>query len=586
MFCTNCGKELPDGSAFCTNCGMKISSKPAKEQEHTAEASQQEAPAAAEPQAVTQTQDETNWKGTQASDNSTATFSSEKQAEYDADAAARQIIGKNSAYYLEQFHQMRQGAKSKMNWASFLLGIWHAAYRNVWRDWLKAIRLPLILSIVIQALGILLMQVQPVLGIIVVCIGIPLSIWFWVAVILFAKRFNQIYMNHVEYKIDSHNLQPDLSVGRAVLTGFIICVAYTIIMNILSSFLMSALIGAFSEADEQTLEDMVPNQEIVDSIEPISPETDDSLGSDAYAINMYDYVGAWNVDRYNSYMDGYVGFVIENNNDQFYFSANGVWNQGDRVTNIDYAKIEPNYDGTQAGGYYQDDRGNTGDIILDFENGELYLTVTVDGSGNYSFAMSHEHCTKDASQVNLIENINADEQYAINIFLSNFSEVGFAYDTAFTGSDPNQIMHFAFLHNVVNNPEVIQYKNGEMSIGSTAISSTVQKYFNIDWQNQSTADYRFENDRYYTTAASGENYSICSIADTMYENEDKSYTVIFSIYMGPYDAPMTPYYSYSASQAESDPSLDWSAVGTATVGVRADDAGNTQYYLLSYEVLG
>lgn len=397
MFCTNCGKELPDGSAFCTNCGMKISSKPAKEQGHTAEASQQEAPAAAEPQAVTQTQDETNWMGTQASDNSTATFSSEKQTEYDADAAARQIIGKNSAYYLEQFHQMQQGAKSKMNWASFLLGIWHAAYRNVWRDWLKAVRLPLILSIVIQALGILLMQVQPVLGIIVVCIGIPLSIWFWVAVILFAKRFNQIYMNHVEYKIDSHNLQPDLSVGRAVLTGFIICVAYTIIMNILSSFLMSALIGAFSEADVQTLEDMVPNQEIVDSIEPISPETDDSLGSDAYAINMYDYVGAWNVDRYNSYMDGYVGFVIENNNDQFYFSANGVWNQGDRVTNIDYAKIEPNYDGTQAGGYYQDDRGNTGDIILDFENGELYLTVTVDGSGNYSFAMSHEHCTRDST---------------------------------------------------------------------------------------------------------------------------------------------------------------------------------------------
>lgn len=30
MFCTNCGKELPDGSAFCTNCGMKISSDPAK----------------------------------------------------------------------------------------------------------------------------------------------------------------------------------------------------------------------------------------------------------------------------------------------------------------------------------------------------------------------------------------------------------------------------------------------------------------------------------------------------------------------------------------------------------------------------
>ena len=96
-------------------------------------------------------------------------------------------------------------------------------------------------------------------------------------------------------------------------------------------------------------------------------------------------------------MDGFVGFTIENNIDQFNFSANEVWNQGDRVTNIEHAQIELNYEGTQAGGYYQDDRGNTGDIILDFENGELYLTITVDGSGNYSFAMSHEHCTRDST---------------------------------------------------------------------------------------------------------------------------------------------------------------------------------------------
>ena len=202
-------------------------------------------------------------------------------------------------------------------------------------------------------------------------------------------------MRHVEDKVARHDLKPDPSIGRAILTLFVSWIAYMLLMGILSSLLMSALIGAFSGADEQILDDMVPNQEIVDSIEPISPETDDSLDSQAYAINMNDYVGSWMVDRYNSYMDGFVGFTIENNNDQFYFSANGVWNQGDRVTNIEHAQIELNYEGTQAGGYYEDDRGNTGDIILDFEDGELYLTVTVDGSGNYSFAMSHEHCTRD-----------------------------------------------------------------------------------------------------------------------------------------------------------------------------------------------
>lgn len=119
MFCTNCGKELPDGSAFCTNCGMKISSDPAKKQDYTTQAPQSEASAAEEPYATTQTQGDTNWKGQQASEKSTAAFSSEKKREDDANAIAQQIIGKNTEYYLTQFGQMQQGAKSKMNWASF-----------------------------------------------------------------------------------------------------------------------------------------------------------------------------------------------------------------------------------------------------------------------------------------------------------------------------------------------------------------------------------------------------------------------------------------------------------------------------------
>ena len=24
MFCTNCGKQVPDGAAFCTNCGTPV----------------------------------------------------------------------------------------------------------------------------------------------------------------------------------------------------------------------------------------------------------------------------------------------------------------------------------------------------------------------------------------------------------------------------------------------------------------------------------------------------------------------------------------------------------------------------------
>lgn len=395
MFCTKCGKELPDGSAFCTNCGAKIASEFSNGQAQKSDPPQPETASATESHRASKTPDGIHFSQQQTAEQSAAIASNTGSEETHSEAVMQQIVGKNAEYYLTQFVRMRQGAKSKINWASFFLGIGHASYRNVWREWLKAVRLPLILSIGLQVLGVLLLQIQFILGIVVECLSIPVSIWFWVAALLLSKRFNQIYMRHVEDKVARHDLKPDPSIGRAILTWFVSWIAYMLLMSILSSLLMSALIGAFSGADEQILDDMVPNQEIVDSIEPISPETDDSLDSQAYAINMNDYVGSWMVDRYNSYMDGFVGFTIENNNDQFYFSANGVWNQGDRVTNIEYAQIELNYEGTQAGGYYEDDRGNTGDIILDFEDGELYLTVTVDGSGNYSFAMSHEHCTRD-----------------------------------------------------------------------------------------------------------------------------------------------------------------------------------------------
>lgn len=583
MFCTNCGKELPDGSTFCTNCGMKVSSESPKGQDCTAEAPQPEAFAAAEPHVATQMQDETNWKEQQASEKSTAAFSSERKREDDANAIARQIIGKNTEYYLTQLGQMQQGAKSKMNWASFFFSLWHASYRNMWRAWLRAVRLSLLIDLCAWLLAGIFLFIQPVVSLILLLVAIAAGIWQIVAQILFAKHFNHLYMQHVEQKVAKHDHSPDPSGGRVVISYLITTGIGAIIASILSAVMLGGAMMAFSELDME--EDTSPDISVVTPDLPEADQTVPDTSTTGDKVNMNDFIGVWDVDRYNSYMDGYVGFVIENNNDQFYFSANGVWNQGNRVTNIEYAQIELNYDGTQAGGYYQDDRGNTGDIILDFENGELYLTITADGSGDYSFAMSHEHCTRDSSQVNLVENMSADGQYAINIFLSNFSEVGFAYDKAFTGSDPNQIMHFAFVHNIVNNPEMVKYENNQMSINSAAITSTVEKYFDIAWRNQSTSDYLFEDDRYYATAASGENYSICSVADTMYENEDGSYTVFFSIYEGPYGSSMMQYYSYSGRQAESDPSLNWNATGTATVGVEADSDGNIRYYLLSYEIL-
>ena len=63
------------------------------------------------------------------------------------------------------------------------------------------------------------------------------------------------------------------------------------------------------------------------------------------------------------------------NNDILCFSAEAIWGQGDRVTKIGTTSLDMNEANTQAYGTYCDNLSNTGTVVLDFENGELYLTL-------------------------------------------------------------------------------------------------------------------------------------------------------------------------------------------------------------------
>lgn len=123
MFCTNCGKEIPDDSAFCEHCGAQAGSTLSS----TIEAKQtlpSNAYAAPEPN------------------------SPPKSASFETENAAMQaVIGANSAYYLGDFAQIEQTGKGACNWASFFLGLWHAAYRNMWRAWVKALWPPILCEV-------------------------------------------------------------------------------------------------------------------------------------------------------------------------------------------------------------------------------------------------------------------------------------------------------------------------------------------------------------------------------------------------------------------------------------------------------
>ena len=90
MFCTNCGKILPDDSKFCPACGASVDEFPKKEECNAKAADSNiftEIPPAQEANAPT------------ANDGN----------------GIEKVIGKNSKYYLSEFQKIDTGEKAKFN---------------------------------------------------------------------------------------------------------------------------------------------------------------------------------------------------------------------------------------------------------------------------------------------------------------------------------------------------------------------------------------------------------------------------------------------------------------------------------------
>lgn len=242
MFCTNCGKKLDDGSSFCSYCGTKIEHISAEDEKKTIKRN-----------ISTEFEQDISSK-----DSNISGFSENSET-------IQQIIGKNIAYYMEQFEKIRQTGKSKLNWASFFLGFIHSAYRNVWKDWLKAVKLPLIIELV----GMLLTTISLALISWLVIISIPVmivgNIWLIITQILFAKRFNKIYMNHVEQNLARGETNSDVSIKRSIVV-YLVAVTLSILVGGFMSIIM--IIGiSFKVSDSSSLNYEIDNYSYEDSFD-------------------------------------------------------------------------------------------------------------------------------------------------------------------------------------------------------------------------------------------------------------------------------------------------------------------------------
>jgi len=231
--CLKCGTELTNNEKFCPICGTKVQGTESGNENIEADplkigngiddisnaiSLKQEEPVAAK-----------------------TTLLKDGDRKKDPEA---EIVGKNIEYYQKQFEQIRSGDKGKINWASFLLGPFHAAYRNVWKEWMRGPGIPLIIAAAVSIIGggtLFVSGNLAAMGVVAAVIGISQAVCL-VLQILFAIRFNRIYLNHVMEKINKKDFKPDGSIIRSILVSVILGTILGISQGIYGMGSVSALL--------------------------------------------------------------------------------------------------------------------------------------------------------------------------------------------------------------------------------------------------------------------------------------------------------------------------------------------------------
>lgn len=293
MFCTNCGKELPENALFCPSCGKSVFLSPATSpvssqttpiadinQQNTLSSPLEPSPSAMNlatvkcqdsPQypAQTVTMPVANQQPSVPSvitanipippvnlstlplahKNLWERFKENRHVDepnlmqinfndQNTLIALQQIMGSGYYYYLPRLQHIQATGTSKFNWYSMFLGLLHAGYRNVWREWLEKMKWVLLIYVIAQILPLLFALLQaPTLTITTIPIAYFMSLPVTIYAIVIAKSFDKIYMRHIQKKLLANDFSPDESMGR----GFKVVGVAIIISLILLFITMSSL---------------------------------------------------------------------------------------------------------------------------------------------------------------------------------------------------------------------------------------------------------------------------------------------------------------------------------------------------------
>ena len=225
MFCPNCGNQLEDGSRFCPACGKPVVS----------EGTQQDAPNASRstPNQYTHTQYVYKdylahlvlpWTQPRVTFKPPLDWNERNLAP---------ILGSNQQYYLDQFEWCAAKNSSNPNLPALFLTICHGFYRNMWKETLRYLLIPIVAYAVLALLSLvsLLSGSFGISALMIPCLQ-------------YGKDFNLLYMEHVCKKAAANDMTSDPSGSRVALDCLVIfgiLVVYGIIYSAVMSSMISSL---------------------------------------------------------------------------------------------------------------------------------------------------------------------------------------------------------------------------------------------------------------------------------------------------------------------------------------------------------
>jgi len=223
----------------------------------------------------------------------------------------------------------------------------------------------------------------------------------------------------------------------------------------------------------------------------------------------------------------------------------------------------------------------------------IVLTTSISIIVHLAKSSANGEYQETVSQTNIINNMEIDEREKLNTFISNFAEIEFPdYDS--NNYEESQLINFLILHNYANNNGNIEVsKNHNIKLYANIVQKNTARFFNksvnmidtdiVEYDNSDNAfystTYKLNSNNQYSKLSYNEYYSL-AVIDSMYEQEDGTYSLEFTIYKSDLKLNKS-FYSYSSNDALNNNNLSVIRHGEAVICDYYVDSIN-KYQLLSY----